>query len=71
MKLPLGDLNLGSCPPHPTSTYIYGVTVAPRVCSDILDFSKKINFQVFNLHVYFMISQTYFIFINFLFCYIL
>ena len=25
------DLNLGSCLPHPTSTYIYGMTIAPRV----------------------------------------
>ena len=33
MKLPLGDLNLGSCPPHPISTYTYGVTIAPRVCN--------------------------------------
>ena len=32
MKLSPGDLNLGLCPPHPTSTYTCGVTIAPRVC---------------------------------------
>ena len=31
MKLSLGDLNPGSCLPHHTSTYICGVTTAPRV----------------------------------------
>ena len=32
VKLPPGDLNPGPCPPHPTSTYTCGVTIAPRVC---------------------------------------
>ena len=32
MKLPLGDLNPGLCPPHLISIYICGVTTAPRVC---------------------------------------
>ena len=32
VKLPLEDLNPNPYPPHPTSTYTYGVTVAPRVC---------------------------------------
>ena len=36
VKLPLRDLNLGPCPPHPTSTYICGVTIAPRVCGGVL-----------------------------------
>ena len=27
-----GDLNPGSYPLHPINTYIYGVTIAPRVC---------------------------------------
>ena len=31
VKLPLGDLNLVPYPPHPTSTYTCGVTIAPRV----------------------------------------
>ena len=30
-KLTLGDLNHGPCPPHPTNTYICGVTIAPKV----------------------------------------
>ena len=32
MNLPLGDLNLDSYPPHPTSTYTCGVAVALKVC---------------------------------------
>ena len=28
VKLPLGDLNSGPCPPYPLSTYTYGVTIA-------------------------------------------
>ena len=31
VKLPLGDLNPDPCPPHSTSTYTCGVTIAPRV----------------------------------------
>ena len=31
-KFSLEDLNSSFCPPHPTSTYICGVTIAPRVC---------------------------------------
>ena len=34
VKFPPRDLNPGLCPPHPTSTYTYGVTIATRVCSD-------------------------------------
>ena len=36
MKLSFGDLNSGPCPPHPTSIYTYGVTIAPRVCGGLL-----------------------------------
>jgi len=32
VKLPLGDLNLGLCPPHLTIIYNYGVIIVPRVC---------------------------------------
>ena len=36
VKLPLGDLNPGPCPPHSTSTYTCGVTIgvttALRMC---------------------------------------
>ena len=35
VKLPPGDLNLGPYPPHPTSTYTCGVTIAPRVCGGV------------------------------------
>ena len=33
VKLPPKDLNPNSCPSHPTSTYIYKVIIAPRVCN--------------------------------------
>ena len=26
------ELNSDPCPQHPINTYIYGVTIAPRVC---------------------------------------
>ena len=32
VKLPLGNLNPGPYPPHPTSIYTYGVTIVPRMC---------------------------------------
>ena len=32
VKLPPGDLNPDPYPPHPTSAYIYGATIAPRMC---------------------------------------
>ena len=31
IKLLLGNLNPGSCSPHPTSTYTCEVTTAPRI----------------------------------------
>ena len=34
VKLPFGDLNLDSYPPHPTNIYTYRVIIAPRVCGD-------------------------------------
>ena len=30
VKPPLGELNLGPYPLHPTSVYIYEVTITPR-----------------------------------------
>ena len=33
MKFYSEDLNPGFCPPHPTNTYTYGVTITLRVCS--------------------------------------
>ena len=44
VKFPPGDLNPGPYPPHPTSTYTYGVTIAQRMCGGgyrILFKSKK------------------------------
>ena len=44
MKFLPGDLNPDPYPSHPTSTYTYGVTIAPRVCGGryrILFKSKK------------------------------
>ena len=35
VKLSPGDLNPDPSPPHPTSTYICGVTIAPRMCGGI------------------------------------
>ena len=32
MKFPSKNLNPGPYPPHPTSTYTYGIIIAPRVC---------------------------------------
>ena len=31
VKLPFRDLNSDPYSPHPTSTYTYGVTIAPRM----------------------------------------
>ena len=36
MKLPYKDLNPGPCPPHPTSIYTCGVTIATRVRDGII-----------------------------------
>ena len=33
VKLPLGELNLGPCPPPPINTYTYKITIVLRVCS--------------------------------------
>ena len=32
VKLPFENLNPSPCIPHPTSTYICGETIAPKVC---------------------------------------
>ena len=34
VKFPPRYLNPGPYPPHPTSTYTYGVTIAQRMCGD-------------------------------------
>ena len=36
VKLPPRDLNFDPYPPHPTSTYTCGVTIALRVCGDVV-----------------------------------
>ena len=36
VKLSPRDLNPNPCPPHLTCTYICGVTIALRVCGDII-----------------------------------
>ena len=43
MKLSLGDLNPGSCLPHHTSTYICGVTTAPRCAMVMETWYKNLN----------------------------
>ena len=35
MKLPSRNLNPDSYPPYLTSTYTYGVTIAPMVCGGL------------------------------------
>ena len=53
VKLPLGNLNPGSCPLHPINTYTCGVTNTPRVRGG--DKSKQLivpmfcSFQYYNL----------------------
>ena len=37
VKLLLGDLNPNPYPPHPTSTYTCGVTIATRVCGGVVE----------------------------------
>ena len=50
VKLPLGDLNSGPCPLHPTNTYTYGVTTTPRVrggvCLEFLSFMFHVCYRV-------------------------
>ena len=41
VKFSPGDLNDDPCPPHPTSTYTCGVTIALRVCGNIYLFLRK------------------------------
>ena len=38
VKLPPRDLNLSPYPPHPTSTYTYKVTIAPR-CAVVTEYN--------------------------------
>ena len=48
VKLIPGDLNLDPYPPHPTSTYICKVTIAPRVCNGLENFKMfytRLNFS--------------------------
>ena len=40
VRLPLGNLNPGSYPPHPTSIYTCRVTTAPRACGGAKDTVK-------------------------------
>ena len=43
IKLSSEDLNSSLYPPHPTSTYTCGVTIALRVCDDNLLLSTLIS----------------------------
>ena len=54
VKVAPRDLNHSLYPPHPTSTYIYRVTIAPKVCGDY--------FILFQLQ-YIMCQNLYFLFI--------
>ena len=44
VKLPLGNLNPGSCPSHPTNTYTCEVIIAPRV--------RDSTYIVFKIKIY-------------------
>ena len=46
VKLPLENLNLGPCPPHPTSINTCEVTTASRVCGGISDVKDTTNFII-------------------------
>ena len=46
VKFPPKDLNSGSYPSHPTSTYTCGVTTALRVCSGELFFWGLVYFDL-------------------------
>ena len=47
VKLPPEKLNPGSYPPHPTSTYTYGVTIASRV----YEYINMFELDLFNIRV--------------------
>ena len=42
-KLPPRDLNPDSYPPHSTSTYIYGATIAPMMCGGIKSYGRIVT----------------------------
>ena len=44
--LPPGILNPSPCPPHSTSTYICGVTIAPRVCGGGVKLDFKMGIRI-------------------------
>ena len=46
VKLPPRDLNPDPCPPHPTSTYTCGVTIALRVCG-----GSSVIFKLYPQHI--------------------
>ena len=49
VKFPFRDLNPNPCPPIPTKTYTYEVTIMPMLRSDII-FKNNILFPIFNLN---------------------
>ena len=51
VKLPSEELNPSSYPPHPTSTYTYGVTIALMVRGGIPTINIFLNKQTFYMHV--------------------
>ena len=58
VKLPPEDLNLNSYPPHPTSTYTCGVTIAPRVCGGNYDLGCVwLNVKYFPRVKYFQVKM--------------
>ena len=57
MKLPPEDLNPDPYLPHPTSTYIYAVTIAPRVSSNKFSFLRYIIIQSLFYSVYVILNS--------------
>ena len=51
IKLPLGDLNPGPCPPHHISTYTCGMNIALKVRGGIPTINIFLNKQTFYMHV--------------------
>ena len=62
VKFPPGDLKPGPCPPHSTSTYTCGVTIAPRVYGGLC--------LILNVYIYmYECVKCYFFFNNLLIIY--
>ena len=46
VKLPLGDLNPDSCPPHPINTCTCGMTITSKVCGGSFPYLNFLEYIV-------------------------